>query len=601
MRGVIYARVSTDKQEYSRQIHELEAYARRNAIDLVLPHLEEKESGFNSDRPEYNKLMKLTKDDVDIVLIWELSRLSRKSIEIQSDIEKLSEKGIDVYVHNKGLHTLDKNGKPDSTTKLIVSIIATMAEEETRTFKERAKSAKLDKIINSQNSYTARPPYGYNYDVKTKKISINEEEANVIRYIFNLCIEGYSLYSIAIKLNSEGVPTKDLSYICQNPSSVRHNGTWSNATLASMVTNTVYIGKPKIALETETSPSKVYGRKTSRVVKEYKTLDRPELAIISEEIFIKAAEARKSRKAKSSSIGCQNYLLRHLIVCRDCGRFYGMDGCRDHSKYKCVKKYDKTEIPERCYSANLSRRKMDSMIWETVKTYCLETIANDKKTKSKETLELNIAKIESQIISIEKQKQEFISKAKIIAREALDLKFKYPHLPELYDERIKDVDIYNRETGRLDVELEKYKSEISALESNIKALDSIKDSDYIDDIDFNGKFELLHKVIDKIYAYGTGSHYYILIEVILKTGKTFYIGYFPYKYYYITFDKTESNYYSYENKKGYISTKFPEYKKEVMLEYELIEYLIQNDLVERRHKTTYRWYNGRGKQGKPQD
>jgi DNA invertase Pin-like site-specific DNA recombinase len=588
MRGVIYARVSTDKQEYSRQIHELEAYAKRNDIDLVLPHLEEKESGFNSKRPEYNKLMNLTKEDVDIVLIWELSRLSRKSIEIQSDIEKLTEKGIDVYVHNKGLHTLDKDGKPNSTTKLIVSIIATMAEEETKTFKERAKSAKLDKIINNNNSYTARPPYGYNYDSTSKQISINEEEARIIRYIFKLCIEGHSLYSIALILNSEGVPTKDISYKCKNPTSIRHNGTWSNATLASMVTNTVYIGKPKIAIETETSPSKMHGRKNSRKVKEFKVLDRPDLAIISEETFAKAADARQSRKAKSNSVGSQNYLLRHLIVCRDCGRYYGLDECRDHSKYKCVKKFDKTEVGTRCYSANLSTRKLDEIIWQTVKSYCLQTIANEKRTNSKGKIELNIAKIETQIVAVEKQKQETVNKAKVVAREALELKIKFPNLPELYDERIKDVEIYNKEIGRLDTELHKYQSEILTLEANIKAIDSIKDSDYIEDIDFNGKFDLLHKVIDKIYAYGTGNHYYILIEVILKTGKTFYIGYFPYKYYYITFDKTEENYYSYETKKGYIFTKFPEFTKGVMLEYDIIKYLIQNDLIERRHKIMYR-------------
>ena len=74
-----YIRVSTDKQEYDRQLNELKMYAKKEKIKIAYI-FEEKESGFNSARPEYNKLMNLTKDQIDIVLIWELSRLSRKSV-----------------------------------------------------------------------------------------------------------------------------------------------------------------------------------------------------------------------------------------------------------------------------------------------------------------------------------------------------------------------------------------------------------------------------------------------------------------------------------------------------------------------------------------
>lgn len=77
-KGAIYARVSTDRQEYTRQLEELKVYAERNNISIEYI-FEEKESGLNSDRPEYNKLIQLTKEDIDILLIWELSRLSRKS------------------------------------------------------------------------------------------------------------------------------------------------------------------------------------------------------------------------------------------------------------------------------------------------------------------------------------------------------------------------------------------------------------------------------------------------------------------------------------------------------------------------------------------
>ena len=80
MKGIIYSRVSTEGQDYERQTNDLVEYAKRNNIDLICEPLEEKESGFNNDRPKFKELQKLTKEDVDIILVWELTRLSRRSI-----------------------------------------------------------------------------------------------------------------------------------------------------------------------------------------------------------------------------------------------------------------------------------------------------------------------------------------------------------------------------------------------------------------------------------------------------------------------------------------------------------------------------------------
>ena len=69
MKGAIYSRVSTEQQDYSKQTNELKDYAKRNGIEVVYV-FEEKESGFNNNRPEFEKLRKLTKQDIDIILVW---------------------------------------------------------------------------------------------------------------------------------------------------------------------------------------------------------------------------------------------------------------------------------------------------------------------------------------------------------------------------------------------------------------------------------------------------------------------------------------------------------------------------------------------------
>ena len=91
MKAAIYSRVSTDQQDYSKQTEELKDYAQRNGIEVVYV-FEEKESGFNNDRPEFEKLRKLTKQDIDIILVWEISRLSRRSIYLQQQIEDFTNK-----------------------------------------------------------------------------------------------------------------------------------------------------------------------------------------------------------------------------------------------------------------------------------------------------------------------------------------------------------------------------------------------------------------------------------------------------------------------------------------------------------------------------
>lgn len=91
MRGAIYSRVSTIDQDYKRQTNELRECAKLMGIEIT--HVfEEKESGFNNDRPEFAKLKELTKEDIDIILVWELSRLSRRSLYLQQQIETLPRK-----------------------------------------------------------------------------------------------------------------------------------------------------------------------------------------------------------------------------------------------------------------------------------------------------------------------------------------------------------------------------------------------------------------------------------------------------------------------------------------------------------------------------
>ena len=80
-----------------------------------ITHVFEEKSGFNDDRPEFAKLKELTKDDIDIVLVWELSRLSRRSLCLQRQIEYFTKKIYAFMPRKRNLRTLDEKERKTKT------------------------------------------------------------------------------------------------------------------------------------------------------------------------------------------------------------------------------------------------------------------------------------------------------------------------------------------------------------------------------------------------------------------------------------------------------------------------------------------------------
>lgn len=517
IKAVIYVRVSTDRQEYTRQINELLDYAKRHNIEIV--HIfEEKESGFNSDRPEYNRLMKLTKDDIDTVMIWELSRLSRKSIEIQTDIENFTKKGINVFVYNKNLNTLNSDGTETFTSKLIISIIATMAEDEVKTSKQRSKSAKQYYVLNVGRSYTSHSAFGY--DLIDKHLYVNESEAELVQRVFQLSIDGNSQYSIALQLNSEGLRTKK-------------GNLWTAETIASMLNNTAYYGKAKYALKAIKEKSNKINCKNSRKVTEFTYVDCP--AIVSKETFDLSSEKRTERRSRSASAIGVPYLLKHLIKCHSCNNFYSYDrGIR--LKYKCSRKFNKTKNDGiKCESPSIDAGKLEFMIWSGVKHFCYDQISDDKKNQQIQPLKDKIDLMEKQVKGIEKHTNEITRSAEIIINAAIDIKTQFPNMPILYNNKLAEANAIEVEAKRNNKEIYNLLNQIKILTNQIESINNIKNTSMnLDDIDFNGKYNLLHKVIDYIYIYGEKNPF--LIVVHFKTGRILYIGYYPLRNYFITLD-----------------------------------------------------------------
>lgn len=197
MRTVIFARVSTNVQDYDRQVNELTVLAKSNgwSVEAVFA---EKISGAkaNTERTELlNMISYVESNHIDKVLVTELSRLGRDTLQVLEVIEMLNKKEISLYIQNYAIETLTKEGKVNAMSQFLITILAEVARMERKTIRERVES-------------------GYNnYRVNGGKVGRKTgykkaEEAMKTQYIeeIKLLRKGYSLRNIS-KLTGTSINT----------------------------------------------------------------------------------------------------------------------------------------------------------------------------------------------------------------------------------------------------------------------------------------------------------------------------------------------------------------------------------------------------------
>lgn len=144
--AIIYARVSStgDRQNTARQVDDLRAYAQANGIEIVRV-FQEKVSGAvrNQDRPVLQECLAFCcKEHPDVLLVSELSRLGRSTVEILKAIDELSQEKVSVYIQNIGLSTLQPDGRPDPVASIVIPVMGEVARIERENIRYRLESGR---------------------------------------------------------------------------------------------------------------------------------------------------------------------------------------------------------------------------------------------------------------------------------------------------------------------------------------------------------------------------------------------------------------------------------------------------------------------------
>lgn len=140
---VLFIRKSTLIQEYEHQENILIETCQKNSWEII-DTIRETISGTkkNEEREGISQLKKVVlQKKPDMVVCWEISRISRTSLGFHQLLSFLTENKISLYIQNLNLHTLDENGNENHITGLILSLMAEIARMETITLKNRVKVA----------------------------------------------------------------------------------------------------------------------------------------------------------------------------------------------------------------------------------------------------------------------------------------------------------------------------------------------------------------------------------------------------------------------------------------------------------------------------
>lgn len=139
---VIYVRVSSQRQEYERQLKELKNYCAKNKLSVKAIY-KEKVSGAKTrkERPKFDECLNYIKNNkIQQLIVWEFSRLGRRAIDIQLAISELHEVCCSVFIYTMGLSTLNEQCLETIEGRLVVGIFSQLAEIERDNITNRLQS-----------------------------------------------------------------------------------------------------------------------------------------------------------------------------------------------------------------------------------------------------------------------------------------------------------------------------------------------------------------------------------------------------------------------------------------------------------------------------
>jgi len=305
LRVAAYARVSCDNDDmrhslnlqvshYSQYIqsHPGWAYA---GVYMEQPH-----TGTSEARPEFQHMLTDCRAGlIDLILVKSISRLGRNTVTLLNAVRELRDLGIGIYFEEENINTLNEDGE------LLLTLMASFAQEESRSVSENCKW----RIRSGFKEGRASTCTMMGYRLRKGSITLIPDEAEIVRQIFGLYLEGYGPQAIANMLTEAGVDSRLESEY------------WSATTITAMLRNEKYCGDLLLQKTITLDHLEKKQVLNEGQLPQYFVEDDHE-AIIDREVFEAVQEEIRQRAERFSSPKGNTSELTSLVRCGICGHSY---------------------------------------------------------------------------------------------------------------------------------------------------------------------------------------------------------------------------------------------------------------------------------------
>jgi len=334
-RVAAYARVSTEQDEqqssYEAQVDFYTRHIQSNPDwEFVSVFADEGITGTNTKKRDGFNLMiqKALNGEIDLILTKSISRFARNTVDTLQTVRELKAAGVEVIFEKENLHTFD------SKCEVMLTIMSSLAQEESRSISENVRWGQ-QKSMRDGNVHLAYSHFlGYSKGADGRP-EIVEEEAVIIRKIYDLFLSGKTINEIASILTEMGIPTP------------AGKAKWRVSTVRSILSNEKYKGEALLQKTFTVDYLTKEVRKNNGEVPSVRVRNSHE-AIIEPEVFDKVQKLLAEYSKRRAKVRTK-HPFAGKIICGDCGEFYGHKVWRLRSTgerynvWYCNHKYDGNE------------------------------------------------------------------------------------------------------------------------------------------------------------------------------------------------------------------------------------------------------------------
>ena len=423
-----YARVSTDHEDqatsYAAQVDYYTNYIQgRDDWEFAGIYTDEGISATNTKKREGFKTMiaDALAGKIDLIITKSVSRFARNTVDSLTTVRQLKDVGIEIYFEKENIWTLDSKGE------LLITIMSSLAQEESRSISENVTWGQRKRMADGKVSFAYSRFLGLDKDKETGKIVVNPEQAETVRLIFRLFLEGLTPHAIAKELTERGIKTpagKDV---------------WNQQTVRRMLSNEKYKGDALLQKEFTVDFLQKKMKKNEGEVPQYYVEGNHE-AIIEPRVFEMVQEelARRTRgRTRYSGVT----IFSNKLKCADCGGWYGSKVWHSTDQYRkvvyrCNNKYNDTK----CETAHVTEdevKKAFISAYNQLVTEKKEIIANAEIIRKTlcvtDALETEKEKLEEEMTVIVEMTQNIVAENARIAQDQDEYQKRYDSLVKRYD------------------------------------------------------------------------------------------------------------------------------------------------------------------------